>query len=441
MRKHRVLIADASPTFRAYLRGEFDPERFQVFEAATGLEAIRVAFDIRPTIATLSLMLPECDGIEVCSAITSNDATAETTVIMATSRDSEDGRLRAFEAGAVRFLNKNFSKGELGTYVEQIVQRRNQLAGARALVVDDNKFIRSTVANLLRCEGATSYQAGNGKEALEVLDKHDVDVVLTDYHMPVMDGIAFVRALRDRPEHESTPVLLLSASEYRSTTVRALDAGANDFIRKPFEATELLARLRSFCRLARLAKELETLAVTDELTGLWNRREAMLRLADLCARANRHQATFSCILVDIDQFKGVNDRYGHAAGDAVLRSVARTMADCVRDVDKVCRVGGEEFLVVCPDTSAHDAQGLAERLRAAVESQVIAYESHTIGATISLGVAEFCSSMVDSDGILSVADEALYAAKNAGRNTVRLPCACESTHFGSQREPAPLKQT
>lgn len=420
MRKHRVLIADASATFRAYLRNEFDPEQFELYEAKTGIEAIRLSIEIRPTIATLSVMLPECDGIEVCSAITSNTATAETTVIMATASDSEEDRHRAFEAGAVRFLDKSFSRGELGAYVEQIVQRRDQLADARVLIVDDNRFIRTTVANLLRGEGATTFQAGNGKEALEMLDKIDIDVVLTDYQMPVMDGIALVRELRERPEHAATPILLLSASEYRSTTIRALDAGANDFIRKPFEATELLARLRSFCRLAKLTKELETIAITDELTGLWNRREAMLRLDDHCMRTNRYKNKFSCIMLDIDHFKQVNDTYGHAGGDVVLKSVSQTLAKAVRDVDKVYRVGGEEFLVLCPDISMDGAQTCAERLRTAVEDHVVEFKSQKISVTISLGVAEFLPSMEGADSLLSAADKALYAAKNAGRNTVCL---------------------
>lgn len=420
MHKHRVLIADASATFRAYLRDEFDPARFELFEASTGLEAIRLAIKIRPAIATLSLVLPECDGIEVCSAITSNGATSDTTVIMATASDSEDDRLRAFEAGAVRFLDKSFPKGELGAYVDQIVQRRNQLSGTRVLIVDDNPFIRATVKKLLLGEGATCFEAGDGRKALKVLDGNSVDVVLTDYQMPVMNGIELVRAIRERPEHATTPILLLSASEYRSTTIRALDAGANDFIRKPFEATELLARLRSFCRLAKLTKELETISITDELTGLWNRREAMARLNDLCLRANRYQATFSCIMLDIDHFKRVNDQYGHATGDAVLKGVAGTLVKTVRDVDKVCRVGGEEFLVLCPETTADGARTFAERLRSAVERHEVECESQALRVTISLGVAEFRESMAGPDGILGVADEALYAAKNSGRNRVRL---------------------
>lgn len=420
MTKHRIMIADSSPTVRTFLRNEFDPKRFDVFEVADGREAVRVALEIKPTIATLSMVLPGCNGIEVCSAITSSELTARTTVVVITASDSEEDRCRAFDAGAVRFLCKGFPQGELAAYAEEIIRTRELLAETRVLVVDDNEYIRRTIARLLQSEGAVVFQAGDGEAGLAILAEHEVDIVLTDYHMPIMDGIQFVEALRAQQEHEATPVLFVSASEYRHTTVRALDAGANDFIRKPFEGTELLARLRSFARLANLTKQLQKRATTDELTGLLSRREAIARLDMLHTTARRYGTPFSCILIDIDHFKAVNDLYGHAAGDAVLRKIASAVRQSVREADFVCRVGGEEFLVLSQQTSLHDAAECGEKLRALIEAKVVRVDGNEIKRTISVGVAEYSDADTEADTILRAADEALYGAKHAGRNRVCL---------------------
>lgn len=416
--KHRVLIADASPTVRSLLRSEFDPEIFEVFEVDNGSEAVRMALEIKPTIATLSIILPGCNGIEACSAITSNEQTAKTTVVMITAKGSEEDQLRAFEAGAVRFLCKGFPSGELATYAQEIVQSRDLLSGTRILIADDNAFIRKTITRLLGAEGAIVFQAEDGAVALSILDDHEVDVILTDYHMPNMDGIEFLRQLRKRREYESTPVLFLSASEYRSTTVRALDAGANDFIRKPFEATELLARVRSFTRMAELTKGLKAKATTDELTGLLTRREAVARLDELCAASLRYSTPFSCIMLDVDHFKTINDDHGHAAGDAILRSVSDVLRKNVRITDSVCRIGGEEFLILCAQTPLEAAVECAEKIRLTVEKHVTNYEKQKLKITISLGVAAFDNSMNGADAVMKTADKALYQAKGNGRNQV-----------------------
>ncbi|MCG8406481.1 MAG: response regulator [Phycisphaerales bacterium] len=416
--KQQIIIADASATARKLLRAEFDPERFEVTEVDNGKEAIRIARELNPAIVTLSMVLPGCDGIEACKAITSQNRSAKTTVVMNTSSNSREDRMRAFEAGAVRFLSKGFKKGEMGRYANEIIRTRRRLAGSRFLVVDDNAFIRVSIARLLESEGATVHLAKDGLDGLSLLDRHEVDVILTDYDMPIMDGISFVKSLRKQRDHEATPVLFISGSGIRDLTVRALDAGANDFIHKPFEATELLARMRSFARIAQLTQALKNEARTDELTGLLVRREILARLDELCALSDRYETPLSCIMLDIDHFKSVNDDYSHAAGDAVLKSVAGTILDSLRKTDYVGRLGGEEFVVLCPNTPLSNAVVCAEKLRQVVEKKVTRFESHELAVTISLGVATYGGATTCPNDLLNAADIPLYNAKRSGRNRV-----------------------
>ncbi len=418
MIKANVVIADRSATYRTLVSQEFDPSRFVVHEAANGDEAIQLANKLNPVILTVSRQLPGKDGLEVCRAIVSNASLAGTTVVMITGNDSTVEREQAFEAGAVRFLTKGFTRGELALYTESILRRRGQLAGLRILVVDDSNTIRSMITRVLESEGAIIREADDGTTALIAIAEPDYepDVILTDFHMPNMDGIQLVEAFRR--ENTWTPVLFLSASEGFDAVARALDAGASDFIRKPFEATELLARIRSFAKMAAMAKELHTRAITDSLTGLFNRGEAFDRLESLFKSARKSHASFSCILIDCDHFKNINDTYGHHAGDEVLRMLAKKFKKHFKMNDSACRIGGEEFLILCPSVETDQALAKAETLRKEVENETITCDAITINVTISLGVASFHSDLATFEDLIKQADIAVYEAKNTGRNKV-----------------------
>lgn len=417
--KVRILIADGSSFTRKLLRAEFSDDCYDVHETDNGLDAIRLTEELHPHITTLGLILKGCNGIEVCRAISSNARLLKTTVVMITSNDSPEERHQAFEAGAVRFLQKGMPHGELRRYVDEIIRTRNGLEGSSILVVDDNPFVRQSVARLLESEGAIVYHADNGRSGLTIIDQHEIDVVLTDYHMPEMDGIELVEALRDQSDHEAMPVLFVSGSGDRASRVRALDVGANDFIRKPFEAMELVARTRSFVRLAHLTRKLTIEARTDALTGLMNRRETLDKIENLCQQSRRYNTPFSAIMIDIDHFKHFNDTYGHAVGDVVLKTVSKTMKETIRRTDAAGRLGGEEFVVLCTGTPADAAIACAEKIRQAVERQVTRHESLELAVTISLGVAEFTGRLTSVDSLLNAADVALYDAKNSGRNQVK----------------------
>ncbi len=418
MDKPYALIVDASRTVRSVIRAEFDPDVFEIVEAADGEDALRKARELRPAIITLSMVLPPTDGLAVCRALASEDCLSATSVIMITSRDVPDEELQAFEAGAMRFVHKGFKTGELKVYVDEIKRKRGSLAGVTVLAVDDSAFIRKSISRALGLEKATVYTAEDGSQVLPLLKQHDIDVIVTDYHMPNVDGLELVKMIRDCREYVNVPILFLTASEDRGTVVRALDAGATDFVRKPFDATELLARIRSLARLALTTKRLEARAATDDLTGLMNRREAMKDCAEHCATFRRYETKFACIMIDIDYFKKINDTKGHAAGDYVLQEISRIFKRTTRETDGVYRIGGEEFLVLLPYGDVSSALACAKKIRITVEEHKFVFRGVPIPVTVSSGVARFDESMTNEDALMRVADAALYEAKAAGRNRV-----------------------
>ena len=334
----------------------------------------------------------------------------------------------------------------------------------RVLIVDDDPSALTLLSRYLTDAGHSVATAANGAEALRVLLAEGPPIVITDWAMPVMDGLELCRAIRT---HEGIPfayVIIVTAHETAAEQIiQAFEAGADDYLSKPFNRKELLARMRAGQRIIQLQQALQgrnrelhrvnaemamahsrlgevnaklsRMVMTDELTGLINRREALARLGTFWSSAVRHGTPLSCILLDVDHFKHCNDAYGHAVGDVVLREIARVMRSTSRQDESVCRIGGEEFLVVCPHASAEEAAVGAERLRRAIQDAVIQTHDLDLRMTISLGVAEREAGMAGADDLLRAADHALYAAKRSGRNAVRVAGASEPRAEASGQSP------
>jgi diguanylate cyclase (GGDEF)-like protein len=292
------------------------------------------------------------------------------------------------------------------------------------LLVEDSAAIRALVRRMLVAGGHTVVEAARGADALALCRERQPDVVLLDVEMPEMSGWDVLAAMKADPATSDVPVVFLTGHSDTAAMVDGLRLGAHDYLRKPCEPTELLARVQAAARVKRLQdelrqrnQELDLLSRTDALTGLRNRRHVEEYLARLVSLARRHAEPIAVLVADIDHFKSVNDRHGHDAGDAVLREVAGRMVDSVRLEDMVGRWGGEEFLVVLPNTAAQGAAELAERLRQVVAGEPCRLpDGGTLPVTISLGCA---ASVIDSAAALvKAADEALYEAKESGRDRV-----------------------
>ena len=311
----------------------------------------------------------------------------------------------------------------------------------RVLIVDDEPAALRLLGKYLELAGYEVLTATDGLEAMKILHSEGPQLVITDWMMPEMDGIEFCQAVRSSELVGVVYIIILTAHSDKERLVEAFRAGADDFLSKPFHRQELLARLKAGMRIVSLESELATerrvlhktnaelamlndqldrLATTDELTGLSNRRVAIRRLDEWWEAAVRYQQPLACVLLDIDHFKCFNDRHGHDVGDAVLRHVSTVLQRNTRACDLLCRIGGEEFLLLCPSTTAAEASNAAERLRRAVESNALDRNGAELSVTVSAGVSERDTTTADSDELLKNADNALYAAKQAGRNRVNL---------------------
>lgn len=292
------------------------------------------------------------------------------------------------------------------------------------LVVDDDQDTRFLIAHVLERHGCRVLQAADGSTALALVDPNELDLALVDVGLPGMDGLDLLRAINDRLVDHHVPVVLVTARRLASDVATGLGLGASDYLRKPFETSELLARVEAALKMKRLQdqlrqqnRELDILTRTDSLTGTFNRRHLDDGIAIACRRARGEGAHAAVLMIDVDHFKEVNDRYGHQAGDQVLRTVAERLERCLRAGDMMGRWGGDEFLVVLSGTDRFDAVALGERLRAAVADEPVTTAGGlVIAVTISLGVATDRSA--DPAVLIARADHALYQAKTAGRGRV-----------------------
>jgi two-component system, cell cycle response regulator len=289
-------------------------------------------------------------------------------------------------------------------------------SGAKVLLIDDSVSSSRLVRFWLEADGVQFLNAYNARQGIELAIAHSPDVVLLDVCLDDMDGFEVCRQLKSTDECRSTQIIFLSALEDVEQRARGLDAGATDYVIKPCERIELIARVRAALRTKRLIDLLVSKARIDPLTGLYNRAHFDDQLAQQIALTKRHKRPCSLIMLDIDLFKAVNDHFGHVIGDSVLQAISEIMVGRVRREDVVCRVGGEEFAIITPDVGMDGAAVLAESLRQRVETCCIARAGAGLKLTASFGIADIRSE--SPMGVVERADAALYRSKNLGRNRI-----------------------
>lgn len=299
----------------------------------------------------------------------------------------------------------------------------------RILIAEDDPSFRRLMKEMLAAWGYNVVVAENGNAALQILQAEDPPrLALLDWMMPGLAGVEVCRKVREKKEEPYTYIILLTAQQSDEDLVIGMEAGADDYITKPFKHNELRLRLRAGRRIIELQNELlaardtfRTKASHDSLTGLWNHAEILEILTHELSRAEREEKCVAVIMADIDFFKKINDTHGHLAGDVVLRSTAGKMHSLMRSYDFIGRYGGEEFLVILPECSLEYAAAFAERLRLAVSSDSIDTSEGMIPVTLSFGVAASGKDrMQDAHFLVNAADKALYRAKENGRNRVEV---------------------
>jgi len=407
----------------------------RLLHVATHLAGVCVADDDeRDVLATELVARGQAIGI---------DSEALATLCDEVVRDwREWGEILHAPTREVPFLKEMLERARQAGHADESEQAPSSEAKAislRILAVDDSELDLKLLTKYLTSAGHKVVTASDGREGLRMALETDPGMIITDWIMPEMEGPEFCRALRRSEKGRQIYVIMLTGCEDEGHLVEAFEAGADDFIVKPYNPKALMARIRAAQRIITLQKEvdrdkeqirryvaalgvanrkLEQAALTDELTGLPNRRYALDRLGQEWAAATRSGRALTCLSIDIDHFKNVNDTCGHDTGDAVLRETAAALKRAMRKSDVVCRFGGEEFVAICPETHLRDATQLAERLRTTVEANIVSAGTFDGGVQVSVGVAERDATMPNPDALLKAADQALYAAKQAGRNRV-----------------------
>jgi two-component system, cell cycle response regulator len=286
------------------------------------------------------------------------------------------------------------------------------------LLVDDDPGTLVSLSRLLKPAGFRVRTAADGTEALRSVRQECPCFIITDWLMAPMDGIEFCRAVRRENLPHYIYVVLLTVKDQANDTVVGLNAGADDFLTKPVHEGELLARLRAGARVLTLEKRLNRRAQHDPLTGVLNRRSFLEVFGREWARTSRHGGNLSCVMIDVDFFKWANDSFGHLVGDDILAGLARLIAGECRNTDYVCRWGGDEFLVLLPETDESGASNFAERCSLALTNTQFCADAERLTITASFGVAQRYGDMRSPKQLLTVADQALLTAKRTGRNRV-----------------------
>lgn len=296
----------------------------------------------------------------------------------------------------------------------------------KVLVIDDDEEFLTMIKLLLSLNKFDVEVANSGMAGFDKMEHFNYDLVLLDVMMPHMSGFDVLKKIRNNEKFFDIPVILLTAKSEKEDIIEGINAGANDYITKPFETEILVAKMKGLIKLRELQEEikqknimLETLAITDGLTGAYNHRYFYKRLNEEFQRAKRYGAYLSLIMIDIDFFKSINDKYGHLVGDAVLSELSKLLQENIRKHDVCARYGGEEFALLLPHTNYEGAVREAERLRSTIEKHKFSHMERAGEVTISLGGVTYPHNDVNKpEDLVKLADEALYVAKNSGRNRV-----------------------
>jgi two-component system cell cycle response regulator len=448
----RVLVVDDVPANVKLLEARLSAEYFDVLTATNGAEALAICERGECDIVLLDVMMPDMDGFEVCRRLKAGLTTHHLPVVMVTALDQPSDRVKGLQAGADDFLTKPVSDVALIARVRSLARlklmtdelrmravtsrdigiespEREAVAEAgrdgRILIVDDRASSYEHIAAMLAGEHSADIEADPNAGLFHAAEGN-YELLIVSLGLENFDGLRLCSQLRSLDRTRNVPILAISDAENHTRLVRGLEIGVNDYLFRPIDKNELLARVRTQIRKKRYTERLRDnvqmsieMAITDALTGLYNRRYMETHVGTLVEQAATRGKPLTVLVLDIDYFKSINDGHGHDAGDDVLREFALRIRKSIRGIDLACRYGGEEFVVVMPETDLAVATMVAERLRRRIASEPFPIQqgARTVEVTISIGIAALGGSD-NAASVLKRADQALYRAKRDGRNRV-----------------------
>lgn len=421
----RAMIIDISKSLSVLLNQHMASQQIKSLSLTKGKEALEMLKRARCDLVIISMYLEDMDGTEFVEALRKLDNQTDTHVIMLTTEENRDILSRAMKAG----VNELFLKHNLDAVLEHITgwaqKSRLQQTSGNILYVEDNKSTALVVSEILKNSGYSVKQAASGLAALDLMDNNQFDLLLVDYILEGdMTGLELVQTLRTKTSSIECPILMLSGQESEQVKIEILRSGANDYLSKGASRDEMLARISNLIRTKRLFEQvqyqqqkLQHLAMTDQLTGLYNRHYLFEAAPQKLSEAQRHKFPVALIIVDLDKFKQINDTHGHASGDCVLKEAAQLLRKQCRKEDIVARFGGEEFVILLSHCSQQQALEKAESIRSALQN----LNPAQLNITGSFGVA-CCQqgARTSFNDLFSEADTAVYQAKHNGRNRVEL---------------------
>lgn len=411
------LVIEDSSIVQKILKHTFKQQRVEpVLFASTMAEGKKLYEDHKSSLvaALVDISLPDAPRGEMAEYLLDK----KVPIVVLTGSDDLEQRQSLLKSGVADYVIKEnrFSY----QYAVRMLNRLDRNRRMKALVVDDSSTMRQMVSGYLKLQCFSVVEAGDGREGLKLLEQDsDISLVITDFHMPVMDGFHFVQEIRHRFDKRPLAIIGLSSQDDSDISVQFIKKGANDFLQKPFQQEEFSCRVTNNIEALEQLLALRQQADKDYLTGLNNRRFFVEEGQNLVGRLLSESAPFSVALMDIDHFKGINDEYGHDAGDAVLKQLADHL-DNTFSRFHLARYGGEEFALVLPGLDVDKAYGLLDHFRRYVGEQLfILPDDDYIRVSVSTGVASVSSAVGETlDSLLLKADEALYSAKEGGRNLV-----------------------
>ncbi|PCJ41998.1 MAG: PleD family two-component system response regulator [Alphaproteobacteria bacterium] len=449
----RVLVVDDVIHNVKLLEAKLTSEYFEVLTAMNGEEALEIIDKENPDIVLLDVMMPGMDGFEVCRRIRANAKSSHIPVIMVTALDQTKDRVAGLEAGADDFLTKPVLDLPLFARVRSLVRlkvlmdelrmrettgegfgisvgtdlsRNINLSNAKVLLIEDYTRVAERIKTYMTDLAAVDVDTvESGEITTGNLDQYDLFII--SLNLNSIDGLRLCSQLRSTENTRRIPILVLVEGGDNTQMVKAMELGVADYIARPIDRHELVARAKSQIRQKRYADRLRRnmqksieMAMTDAVTGLYNRHFLSTHLDNLMSKENEKRKKVSLLMMDLDKFKLVNDTYGHASGDEVLHEFARRISNDIRNIDLAARFGGEEFVIVMPETNLEYAHFVAERLRMSIAGELfeISGSDSPIPITVSIGLAIAGDKNLSSSKLLVAADKALYQAKERGRNQV-----------------------
>ena len=453
--KSKILVVDDEPLNVKLLTAMIPSDQYDTASAFSGNEALRLVRDFQPDLILLDIMMPGLNGYDLTRILKSNTESRDIPVVLITAFRGSEYEIKGLEAGADEFLNKPVNKTELLTrakslirlrqYKEQLKSRtcsiksvthkkkakncldNEELDLPTILIVEDNKVDARLIQRYLHGEPYQIKLAGNGEEAISRSQQERIDVLLLDLLLPGKNGFEVCRTLKEGEKTQNIQIVAITGLSDLESKLKGIELGVDDYLVKPVNMHVLRTRVKSLVKkkalLDRLCDRYEMAvhsAITDKLTGLYNRRYFDYFLDFEVKRSSRQNVSLALLMMDIDNFKNINDSMGHLFGDKILNKLGDIVKAAIRETDLAARYGGEEFAIVMSHTGLEQAIEIAERIRKSIKA--CNFDIENFFTTISIGIALYPTDSNSLQELLSNADRALYRAKHNGKNRVCAYC-------------------